>query len=72
MGLDSSTCSECLSVVTFDFEPPEHLPRTSAKAHTWAKVFGWAPCMRRSREHEKRSVAGREKMPMCKKKHMYT
>ena len=42
MGLDGSTCSECLLVVTCDSEPPEHVPRTSARAHTCAVVFGWA------------------------------
>ena len=61
MGLDGSTCSECLTVVTYDFEPPEHVPRTSARAHACAVVFGRAPCVPRSREHEKRPTAGREK-----------
>ena len=61
MGLDGSTCSECLPVDTCDFEPPEHLPRTSVRAHTCAVVFGRAPHLPRSREHEKRPAAGREK-----------
>ena len=61
MGLDGSTCSECLPVVTCDFEPPEHVPRTSTMAPTCAVVFGRAPCVPRSREHEKRPAAGREK-----------
>ena len=49
-----------LPVVTCDFEPPEHAPRTSAGAHTCAVVFGWAPGVW-SREHEKRPAARREK-----------
>ena len=66
MGLDGSTCSEYLPVVTCDFEPPEHVPWTSVRAHTCAMVFGRATCVPRSREHEKRHAAGRKKMTMCK------
>ena len=58
MGLDGSTCSECLHVVTCDFEPPEQVPRTSVRAHTCAVVFGRAPCVPRSREHQQRPAAG--------------
>ena len=61
MGLGDSMCSECLPVVSCDFEPPEHMPRTSARARTRAVVFGRAPCVPRSREHEKRPAAGRTK-----------
>ena len=61
MGLDGSTCSECLPVVTCDFEPPENVPRITARAHTCAVVFGRASCVPRSRRHEKRLSAGREK-----------
>ena len=61
MGLDGSMCSECLSVVTCDFEPPKHVPRTSARAHTCVVVFGRALCVPRSREHEERPAAGRDK-----------
>ena len=61
MGLDGSTCSECLLVVTCDFEPPEHVPRISARARNCAAVFGRALCVPRSREHEKFAAAGREK-----------
>ena len=49
MGLDGCTCSECLPVVTCDSEPPEHMPRTSARPHTYCGVvFGRAPCVPRS------------------------
>ena len=65
--LDGPTCSECLPVRTCDFEPPEHVPRASARAHTWALVFRRAPCVQRSREYEKKPAAWREKMPMCQK-----
>ena len=40
--------------------PPEHVPRTSARAHTCALVFGRASCVPRSREHGGKPVAGRE------------
>ena len=39
MGLDGSTCSECLPERTCHFEPPEHVPRTSAGAQTCV----WGP-----------------------------
>ena len=71
MGLDICTCSECLAVVLAnfrDFNPPEHVPRTSARAHTCAVVFGRAPCVPRSREHERKDPRPEEKkIPMCKK-----
>ena len=44
-----------------DFGPPEHLPRTSARAHTCTAVFTRASCVPRNREHEKRSAGGRAK-----------
>ena len=44
-----------------DFEPPEHGPRASSRAHTWVGVYGRVPCVSRIREHEKRPAAGREK-----------
>ena len=39
MGLDGSTCSECLPERTCHFQPPEHVPRTSAGAQTCV----WGP-----------------------------
>ena len=69
MGLDGSTCSQCLPVFTRDFESLEHVPRTSARVHTCAVVFGRAPCVPLSREHEKRPAAGREKNAKVPKKH---
>ena len=39
MGLDGSTCSECLPERTCHFQPPEHVPRTSPGAQTCA----WGP-----------------------------
>ena len=64
MGLDGSTCSECFPVIISQFsllQPPEHVPRTSVRAHTCTLVFGWAPCVPRRQEHEKRPAATREK-----------
>ena len=50
-----------------NFQPPEHVLRTSARAHTGVVVNGWIPCVPRSREHEERPATARERMPMCKK-----
>ena len=68
MGLDGSTCSESLPVGTCHFEPPDHVPRTSARIRTCAVVSGRAPCVPRSREHEKRPATGREKNAEVPKK----
>ena len=35
MRLDGSACSECLPVVTFDFDPPEHGPRPGPRLALW-------------------------------------
>ena len=69
--LNGPACSECFPVGACDFEPPQHVPRTSARAHICALVFRRAPCVPRSREHEKRPAAGREKNVNAKK-HIYT
>ena len=50
-----------------DLGPPDHVPRTSARAHTCTTVFTRASCVPRNREHEKRPAGGRAKVPMCKK-----
>ena len=39
MGLDGSTCSECLPERTCHFQPPAHVPLTSAGA----KTCEWGP-----------------------------
>ena len=67
MGLDGSTCSESLPVRTCRFEPPVHVPRTSARAQTCAVMFRRAPCVPRSEEHKARPADGRAKMPKCQK-----
>ena len=60
-GLDDPTCSECLPAGMCNFEPPEHVPWMTARARTCALVFRRAPCVPRSREHEKRPTVGRDK-----------
>ena len=42
-GLDGSTCSESLPERAGDFEPPEHVPRTSARAKTCVRGPGGLP-----------------------------
>ena len=73
MGLDGSTCSESLPEGTAHFEPPEHVLRTSARAQNLRAGSGRAPCVPRSREHQKRPAAGREKNDdvLQRKKHKY-
>ena len=58
-------------VATCDFEPQVHLPRTSARAHTSTVVFGRAPCVPQSREHEKGPAAGGERNADVRKKYIY-
>ena len=73
MGLDGSTCSECPPVVTCDFEPPDHVPRTSARAHTCNVVTlvpwcsGGLPACLRAESTRKDPRPEEKKMPMCKK-----
>ena len=43
MDLDGSTCSECLLECTCHFEPPEHVPRPSARAPTCVRGPGGLP-----------------------------
>ena len=73
MGLDGSTCLECLDMVTCDLEPPEHDGRrTWARAHNDAVVvFGRAPCVPRRREYEKRPATGRQTNTDVPKSHLY-
>ena len=61
MALRARNASPWLLANFRDFEPPEHVPRTSARAYTCVLVFGRTRCVPRRREHEKRSAAGREK-----------
>ena len=44
-----------------DFEPPEHVPRTSGRAHTWTGALTRASFVPRIREHEIRPAGGRAK-----------
>ena len=65
MDLDGSTCSESLPERTCHFEPPEHVPRTSARAQTcvWGPgglpVCHGAECTRKDpRPEEKKKNEG--------------
>ena len=44
-----------------DVEPPEHVPRTSARAHNMHRSVQAVPCVPRNREHGKRHAGGRAK-----------
>ena len=54
-----------------EIETPEHVPRTSARAHTCTAVFTRASCMPRNREHEKRSAGERAKNAYVQKKSIW-
>ena len=72
MALRARNASPWLLANFRDFDPPEHVPRTSARARTCAVVFGRAPCSPRSREHEKDPGRKRKKCPCAKKNtHLY-
>ena len=53
-----------------DLKRPQHVPRASARAHTWAMVFGWAPGVPRSTEHDKRPRPEEEKIRWAKETHI--
>ena len=54
-----------------DFDPPAHVPRTLARAHTCTAVFMRASCVPRNREHEKRPAGGRAKNADVQKKSIW-
>ena len=72
MGLDGSTCSECLPERTCHFEPTEHLPRTSAGAQTCVLGPGGLPvCHGAESTRKKTRGRKRKKCRRVKKKHIY-
>ena len=70
MALRARMASPSLLANFRDCEPSEHMPRTSARAHTCAVVIGRASCVPRSREHQKRPAAGRQKKSHVQKEHI--
>ena len=61
MALSTRNASPWLLASFRDFEPAEHVPRTSARAHTCTAVSARASCVPRNREHDKRPAGGRAK-----------
>ena len=66
-GLDGSTCSESLPEWTCDFQPPEHMPRTSARAQTCVRGPGGLPACHGAestrkdpRQEEKKMLKGQK------------
>ena len=65
--------SPWLLVCFRDFEPPEHVPRTSARAHTLRRVVRAGSLhVPEPRTREKTPWPEDKKMPTCKKPHIYT
>ena len=71
MGLDGSTCSECLPERTCHFKPPEHVPRTSAGAQTCVLGPGGLPVFHGADSTRKDPRPEEKKMPKDEKKHIY-
>ena len=71
MGLDGSTCSECLPERTCHFQPPEHVPRTSAGAQTYVWGPGRLPVCYGAESTRKDPLPEEKKMPKGEKTHMY-
>ena len=71
MHLDGSTCSECLPERTCYFEPPEHVPRTSAKAQICVWDPGGLLAFHRAESSRKDPAVGREKNAEGPKEHIY-
>ena len=71
MDPDGSTCSECLPERTCHFEPPEHVPGTSAGA----QIFVWGPgglTLCHGAESTRKDPRPEEKkMSKVKKTHLY-
>ena len=63
MGMDDSTWSECLAEQTSDFEPPEHVPRTSARAQSCVRISGGLPACHGAESTRKDAQAGEPKTP---------
>ena len=71
MGLDGSTCLESLSERTCHFEPPEHVPRTSARAQTCARGPGGLPACHGAEGTRNDPLPEEKKMPKCRKTRQY-
>ena len=70
-GLDGSTCSEPLPERTCHFEPPEHVPRTSARAQTCVRSPGGLPACHGAESARKDPRPEEKKMPKGQKTHLY-
>ena len=67
MGLDGSTCSESLPERTCHFEPPEHVPRTSARAQTCVRGPDGLPACHGAESTRKDPRPEERKMPKGQK-----
>ena len=68
MSLDGSTCSESLPEGTCHFEPPEHVPRTSARAQTCSRGPGGFPACHGAESTTTDPRPEEKKIPMGQKK----
>ena len=71
MGLDGSTCSECLPERTCHFYPAEHVPRTSVGAQTCVWGPGGLPVCHGAESTRKDPPPEVKKMPNGEKTRLY-
>ena len=71
MGMDCSTCSEPLPEQTCYFEPPEHVPRTSARAQACVRGPGGLPACRGAKISRKDPRPEENNIPKGQKTHLY-
>ena len=70
MDVDGSTCSEYLPSRTYHFQPPHHVPRTSAGAQTCLWGLGGLPVCHGA-ESTRKDPRPEEKKCRRMKKHLY-
>ena len=71
MGLDGSTSLACLPVVSCDFGPPEHVPRTSARVKLAPWCPGGLPACHGAESTRKDPQPEEKKMPKYEKTHVF-
>ena len=70
-GLDGSTCSESLPERMRHFEPPEHVPRSSARAQTCVRGPDGLPAWHGAESTRKDPRPEEKKMPKSQKNTFY-
>ena len=72
MALGARNVSPWLFPRVNDFEPPEHVPRTLPRAHTWTQCSRGPPACHVTESKRNDPRAEEQKMPMSKKSSYYS